>query len=108
MAVYALEWYQHGTGCWLWFYMVTWLVKLEISELSRKSLHGLADLLVSGANALKLDILVSTATETQAALSVLIPTKENLPGYIPSLALSRDRADSMMFDTFSIINDVDR
>lgn len=111
MLAYGYEWlFKQQQACWLVFYMVTWLVKLEISELSRKSLHGLVLGCTRLMKALGFNFIVPSIEEFQASLSVVLPTKESpFPGDIPDLALSsKDRVESLMFDSFSIINDVDR
>lgn len=109
MAAYVIEGFQTRRFCWLAFYMVFWFVKLEISEFSRSSFHGLVKLAVHAAEALKIGPVITSAYSVLAALWILLPTKENLPEFVPSLAFSsKDHTGSVMLDTFSIINDVDR
>lgn len=109
MAAYVIEGFQTRRFCWLAFYMISWLVKLEISEFSRSSFHGLVKLAVHAAEALKIGPVITAAYYVLAAVWILLPTKEDLPEFVPSLAISsKEHAGSIMLDTFSIINDVDR
>lgn len=111
MAAYCYEWIMgRGSFCWLMFYIVTWIVKLEISELSRKALHYLINSCKAFAGILGVSVVVRRIESVQIALSILLPTKESfVAGAVPNLTLSpKDRVESLMFDSFSIINDVSK
>lgn len=109
MAAYAWE----GKACWLVIYVVTWLMKLEISELSRKSVHGVLAVVSSVTRASGIVLLVLAMEDLKLGAAVLLPTREILladtAAATPVMNLSlKHRVESLMFDSFSIINDVDR
>ncbi|QEL61603.1 hypothetical protein CJJ09_003751 [Candidozyma auris] len=94
-------------------FVVTWLMKLEISELSRKSVHGVLAVVSCVIRASGIVLLVSAMEDLKLGAAVLLPTREILladtAAATPVInSSSKHRVESLMFDSFSIINDVDR